>query len=118
MVSGFHLDARDAALLVVSRAPIATIQAWKKLAGWEFPWVSSHESEFNQDFEVTQGDKEYPGISVFAKEGEEIFLTYSARARGLEALNSTYGALDLMPKGRDEAGLTWPMAWVDRKAEA
>jgi predicted dithiol-disulfide oxidoreductase (DUF899 family) len=41
--------------------------------------------------------------------------TYSCCARGLYALNRTYQLLDLTPKGRDEAGLPWPAAWVQLK---
>jgi predicted dithiol-disulfide oxidoreductase (DUF899 family) len=53
-----------------------------------------------------------PGFSVFHKEGDKVFHTYSCYARGLDMLNGTYQLLDLVPKGRDEAGLDMPMAWV------
>ena len=42
----------------------------------------------------------------------EIFHTYSSYARGLDMLIGTYNFLDLVPKGRDEDGLPWSMAWV------
>ena len=58
-----------------------------------------------------------PGLSTFIKTDDGIFHTYSAYARGLEPMNATYGILDLMPKGRDEAELDWPMQWVKRLAE-
>ncbi len=58
---------------------------------------------------------EAPGVSVFYKdETGAIFHTYSCYARGLDTLNSTYHHLDLVPKGRDEAELPYPMAWVRR----
>jgi predicted dithiol-disulfide oxidoreductase (DUF899 family) len=37
-----------------------------------------------------------------------------SHSRGLDMLNAGYHSLDLTPKGRDEAKLEWPMAWVHR----
>jgi len=64
------------------------------------------------------GLQEFPrdeahGISAFSRdESGEVFHTYSAYARGVEELLGVYGLLDLTPKGRDEAGLPFPMAWI------
>ena len=126
-----HLAARDVALTMVSRAPLAKIEAFKKRMGWRFPWVSSHGSDFNYDFHVSfnranKKDKvdynytmqefpseEGPGLSVFLKDAEgNIFHTYSTYGRGLDALVGTYTILDLVPKGRDEDDLPFSMAWV------
>ncbi len=48
-----HLHARDTTLVVVSRAPLAKIERYKKKRGWTFPWYSSYGSSFNYDFNVT-----------------------------------------------------------------
>jgi predicted dithiol-disulfide oxidoreductase (DUF899 family) len=127
-----HLAQRDVTLAVCSRAPFAEIEAFKKRMGWRFPWVSSYGSDFNFDYQVSfkqdqrmngqvpynyglsgfQGD-EAPGVSVFYKEKNgEIFHTYSTYARGLDILVGAYNFLDLAPKGRDEEGLPYGMAWV------
>ena len=127
-----HLAQRDVTLAVSSRAPFAEIEAFKKRMGWSFPWVSSFGSDFNFDYQVSfnqdqrvngqvpynyglsgfQGD-EAPGLSVFYKEKNgEIFHTYSTYARGLDILVGAYNFLDLAPKGRDEEGLPYGMAWV------
>jgi predicted dithiol-disulfide oxidoreductase (DUF899 family) len=45
-----HLHARDVTLLLVSRAPLATLQAYRKRMGWSIPWVSSANSDFGFDF--------------------------------------------------------------------
>jgi predicted dithiol-disulfide oxidoreductase (DUF899 family) len=55
MADGFngllpHLHARDVTLLLVSRAPLPTLQAYKQRMGWSIPWVSSANSDFNFDF--------------------------------------------------------------------
>jgi predicted dithiol-disulfide oxidoreductase (DUF899 family) len=127
-----HLAARDVTVTMVSRAPLAKLEAFKQRMGWHFAWVSSQDSDFNRDFhvsftkeEMARGKVEYnyteqefpseeaPGLSVFYKnDAGEIFHTYSSFGRGLESLLGTYLMLDLVPKGRDEDGLDFPMAWV------
>ena len=58
---------------------------------------------------------ELPGISVFATDGtDQVFHTYSTYSRGLDPINSTYQLLDLVPAGRDEAGLPHKNAWLRR----
>jgi predicted dithiol-disulfide oxidoreductase (DUF899 family) len=123
---------RDVTFVVVSRAPLPKIEAFKKRMGWRFKWVSSYGNDFNFDYivsftkhEMAKGKVYYnydktefpsdegPGISVFYKDGTgEIFHTYSSYARGLDILVGAYNYLDLVPKGRDEAELPWTMAWV------
>jgi predicted dithiol-disulfide oxidoreductase (DUF899 family) len=131
-----HLSQRDAAFVVVSRAPLAEIEAYKKRMGWQFRWVSSFGSDFNFDYQVSLRDDEIgaeatynyerqeidsgemPGASVFYKdESGSVFHTYSAYARGLDILVGAYNWLDLTPKGRDEEKLPWSMAWVRRHDE-
>lgn len=127
-----HLAARDVALVAVSRGPLDRLLAFRQRMGWRFPWVSSEPSAFNLDYGVSftreqldAGAVEYnfaplqtsmselPGVSVFTKDAAgAVFHTYSCYARGLDALNGAYQLLDLVPKGRDEAGLSFPMAWV------
>ena len=54
-----------------------------------------------------------PGVSVFAKgDHGSVFHTYSAHARGIDTLNNAFQYLDLVPKGRNEEGLTFSLAWV------
>jgi predicted dithiol-disulfide oxidoreductase (DUF899 family) len=128
-----HLAARDVTLIMVSRAPLAKIEAFKKRMGWQFPWVSSFGSDFNYDYHVSftpqqrkDGKVDYnykmqqfpseeaPGASVFCKDSAsgEVFHTYSTYGRGLDAFVGTYTLLDLVPKGRDEDGLEFDMEWV------
>jgi predicted dithiol-disulfide oxidoreductase (DUF899 family) len=48
-----HLSNHDVTFLAVSRTPLAELQAYKRRMGWQFPWVSSHESDFNFDYGVS-----------------------------------------------------------------
>ena len=127
-----HLAHRDVTFVVVSRAPMPKIEAFKKRMGWRFKWVSSYGSDFNFDYhvsftkdEMAKGKVYYnydmnafpsdegPGISVFYKDGTgDIFHTYSCYARGTDILVGAYNYLDLVSKGRDEAELPWTMAWL------
>lgn len=126
-----HLAQRDVRFMIVSRAPLAKIGEFRKRMGWKFPWVSSHGSDFNTDFQVSvpkeEASKEHiynyvltkfpseerPGMSILYKNASgEVFHTYSVYGRGLEDFMSVYAILDRVPKGRDEAGLPHGMAWV------
>ena len=53
-----HLAARDVTMVVVSRAPLDKIEAFKKRMGWRFKWVSSYGSDFNADFHVSFAKEE------------------------------------------------------------
>jgi predicted dithiol-disulfide oxidoreductase (DUF899 family) len=125
-----HLAARDTSFAVISRAPLDKIERFKQRMGWSFPWLSSFGTEFNYDFHVTTDESHteynyapvsaqpagYPqegereGLSVFLRDGDRLFHTYSTYQRGLDPLLNTYNFLDLTPLGRHEAGR--PMAWL------
>jgi predicted dithiol-disulfide oxidoreductase (DUF899 family) len=128
-----HLNHRDVTMVAVSRAPWQKLEAFKKRMGWNFKWVSSFESDFNFDYRVsfaaeelekkevfynftTHDDiesSEREGVSVFYKDlTGSVFHSYSTYARGIDMLNTAYHYLDLVPKGRDEAGLEFSQAWV------
>jgi len=127
-----HLAQRDVNFVVVSRAPLAEIEKFKKRMGWHFKWVSSFGNEFNFDYQVSATPKEKekgeafynyelttfpseerPGVSVFSRNAAgEVFHTYSSYGRGLDMFIGAYNFLDIAPKGRDEAALKYGMAWV------
>ena len=131
-----HLRARDTSLVAVSRAPQAKLAAYQQRMGWSFPWYSSGETDFNHDFgasftadEVASeaavynygsapGLEDREGLSVFRRdERGQVFHTYSAYARGIDAINGTYQLLDLVPLGRDEPADGDPQFWVRRHDE-
>jgi len=130
-----HLVNHDVSFVLVSRAPLDRLQAYRQRMGWDVEWVSSLNSDFNFDYHVSftkeqlKGSVEYnyetidganamdelPGLSVFTKdERGQIFHTYSSYARGNEPALSTFYYLDLTPKGRNETEI---MDWVRRHDE-
>jgi predicted dithiol-disulfide oxidoreductase (DUF899 family) len=129
-----HVKHHDVTYVAVARAPITKLEAYRTRMGWNFPFASSHGSDFNYDFNVsfTKDDlakgtvfynfemtentmDELPGASVFYKDGNgDIYHTYSSYARGGEEVLGAYMLLDITPKGRNESG---PMEWVRRHDE-
>jgi predicted dithiol-disulfide oxidoreductase (DUF899 family) len=106
-----HLHARDTSFVLVSRAPLANIQAYKQRMGWTVPWFSSFGSDFNVDFGLTSEAGETFGLSVFLREGDSVYRTYFTTLRGVEALGSTWTFLDLTPLGRQESWEDSPPGW-------
>jgi predicted dithiol-disulfide oxidoreductase (DUF899 family) len=118
-----QLHSRDTALVLVSRAPLAKLEAYRAGRGWAVPWYSSAGTDFNYDFQVTvdesRGQVSYnyqdvsdqtedgeswdePGYSFFLRDGGEVFHTYSAYARGAEPVILAYAFLDMTAFGRSE----------------
>jgi predicted dithiol-disulfide oxidoreductase (DUF899 family) len=118
-----RLRSRETAYALVSRAPLAKLEAYRARHGWTVPWYSSFGSDFNYDFQVTLDEAvpqvqynyrsqpdllggerscEMPGASCFLQDGGEIYHTYSAYARGLDHTDLPYALLDLTALGRQE----------------
>jgi predicted dithiol-disulfide oxidoreductase (DUF899 family) len=105
-----HLNARGTTLALVSRAPLEKIERYRKRMGWDLPWYSSFESDFNVDFGVSPEtpqpdqyqDGEMFGLSAFLRDGDDVYRTYFTRLRGMEAVGTSWTLLDLTPLGRQE----------------
>ena len=133
------LNERDTTFVLVSRAPLEKLEAYKKTKGWNVNWVSSYGSDFNYDFHVTLDDAVAPieynyktkeeieatgipffangeehGTSVFFRDGDDVYHTYSSYARGTEGTADSYGLLDLTPYGRQEDFEDSPEGWPQR----
>ena len=131
------LKKRDTTFVVVSRAPLAKLDAYKAQKGWSIAWFSSFGSDFNYDFHVTLDPKVTPaeynyrnkvemaaavghpvlmegeehGLSVFFRLDDDIFHTYSAFARGTESLTDAYRLLDTTPYGWQQDIEDSPPGW-------
>ena len=129
-----HLAHRNVSMVTIARAPLEQIEAYRQRMAWDIKWVSSNNTDFNYDFDVSftpdemeageisynyrQGpafSSEAPGVSVFYKDDEgAIYHTYSTFSRGLDILNGAYNLLDLVPEGRNEESLAYGMEWLRR----
>jgi predicted dithiol-disulfide oxidoreductase (DUF899 family) len=138
-----HLENHDVAMMAVSRAPIAAIQAYKRRMGWSFPWASSFGSDFNFDFNVSlteeqqrEGTVEYnfssrdvtpvleaggegPVAEVAAMTGTDV-ATYMREAPGMSAFalegGVVYHTYSAYARGVD--GLWSMYQWLDRAPKA
>jgi predicted dithiol-disulfide oxidoreductase (DUF899 family) len=133
------LNDRDTTFVLISRAPLPKLEAYKASKGWKVPWVSSFGSDFNYDFHVTHDEKVAPieynyqtkaelearrgpgnvegedhGLSVFFRLGDDVYHTYSVYARGTERLTDAYSLLDTTPYGRQEDFEDSPPGWPQR----
>jgi predicted dithiol-disulfide oxidoreductase (DUF899 family) len=129
-----HLHANNTTVALVSRAPIAKLTPFRARMGWTIPWYSSFGSDFNYDFHVTNDESvapveynykdkatliakgtpwyasgEWQGLSVFLRDGDEVYHTYSVYERGLDPLVNTYSYLDLTPLGRQSHVTQFPL---------
>jgi predicted dithiol-disulfide oxidoreductase (DUF899 family) len=128
-----HFQNHDVAFTAISRARLEKLLAYRDRMAWSFPWVSSGRSDFNYDFHVTidpavapveynyrdqaeleradvawqDWSGEQPGMSAFALDDGVVYHTYSAYARGFDALWPMWQWLDRAPFGRNEGDLTW-----------
>lgn len=128
------LNDRDTTFALISRAPLAKLEAYKASRGWNIPWYSSFGSDFNYDFHVTFDESVAPvqfnyreragtetpmkgesqGLSVFFRVGETVFHTYSTFGRGVESLTDAYPLLDVTPYGRQEDWEDSPPGWPQK----
>jgi predicted dithiol-disulfide oxidoreductase (DUF899 family) len=135
------LGERNTSYVLVSRAPLEKLERYKKELGWDWPWYSSHGTDFNYDFHVTQDPEvvsiqynyrpkaeleareavepsfakgENHGLSVFFQLDDSVYHTYSTYARGCESLTDSYPLLDVTPYGRQEDFEDSPADWPQK----
>jgi predicted dithiol-disulfide oxidoreductase (DUF899 family) len=106
-----HFQARDLSLALVSLAPLKNLEVYKQRMGWSLPWYSSAGTSFNEDFGVTTPQGETHGLSMFLREGDDIYQTYFTGRRGVEVLLSNFTLLDMAPLGRQENWEVSPPGW-------
>lgn len=105
----------DTTFVLVSRAPLENLLAYGERMRWTFPWYSSDRGTFNRDFGVTvEEDMEIPGMSVFLRDGDDVYQTYATGGRGVEPLLVAYGFLDMTPYGRQQDWEDSPAGWPQK----
>ena len=128
-----HLQNHDVAFTAVSRAPLEKLLAYRERMGWSFPWASSGTERLQLRLQrvvhrgvgrvaasrTTSGRSKVgrsiprtcrskgPGMSAFALDDGVVYHTYSAYARGVDALWNMWQWLDRAPLGRNEGDLSW-----------
>ncbi|GAA0590079.1 DUF899 domain-containing protein [Kribbella sandramycini] len=111
-----HLNARDTTFVVVSDMPAEQLFGWRRRMGWTMPFYSSRGTTFAADCGFNSGF----GLSVFLRDADHTYRTYSTQARGVDRLRPDFNLLDLTPLGRQEEWEDTPpgrpqtptMAWL------
>ena len=91
----------------VSNMPLAQIEPYKARMGWTMPFVSSHGTTFADDCGADGGFM----LSVFLRDGQDVYLTYNSTNRGVDRLIFVNNVLDLTPYGRQEDWEDSPPGW-------
>jgi predicted dithiol-disulfide oxidoreductase (DUF899 family) len=94
-----HLHDRGITLKVVAPASLAEIERYKTRLGWDVPFVSANGTAFPDDCGVGGG----LGVSVFLRDGDNVYRTYFTNGRGGEQFLVTHRYIDITPLGRQEA---------------
>jgi predicted dithiol-disulfide oxidoreductase (DUF899 family) len=106
-----HLYAKDTSLVLISRAPVDKLHAFRDRMGWDLPWVSSGATTFNEDFHTTVDGEEHHAISAFLRDGDRVFHTWQTFNRGEEPFMLVFDMLDLTAYGRQENWEDSPPGW-------
>jgi predicted dithiol-disulfide oxidoreductase (DUF899 family) len=93
--------------VTVSNMPLAQIEAYKARMGWTVPFVSSRGTSFADDCGAGGGFM----LSVFLRDGEDVYRTYSTTSRGVDRLVFVNSIRDLTPYGRQEDWEDSPPGW-------
>jgi len=101
------LAGNGVAWATVSNMPLAQIEAYKAKQGWTLPFVSSHGTSFSHDCGADDGF----GLSMFLRDGTDVYRTYYTSARGADRLLFVNNILDLAPYGRQEDWEDSPPGW-------
>ena len=104
-LAGLH--ANGVTWVTISDLPLARIEALKAAKGWTLPFVSSHGTSWSADCGITGGFL----LSVFLRDGDDVYRTYTTSQRGVDRLVFTNSMLDLMPYGRQEKWEDSPPGW-------
>jgi predicted dithiol-disulfide oxidoreductase (DUF899 family) len=95
------------AWVTVSEMPLAQIQSYAARKGWTVPFVSSRGTTFAADCGTDGGFM----LTVFLRDGDHVYRTYSTTARGVDRLLFVNNILDLAPYGRQEDWEDSPPGW-------
>jgi predicted dithiol-disulfide oxidoreductase (DUF899 family) len=93
--------------VTISNMPLAQIEGYKTQMGWTLPFVSSHGTSFSQD----TGAGDLFMLSIFLRDGSDVYRTYSTTARGLDRVMFVHNILDLCPYGRQQDWEDSPAGW-------
>ena len=106
------LHRRQTSYVTISDMPLAQIEAYKQRKGWTVPFYSSRGTTFSDDCGAGRGF----GLSVFLRDGDDVYRTYFTNGRGVDRLRFDLNIFDLTPLGRQEEWEDSPDGWPRTEA--
>jgi predicted dithiol-disulfide oxidoreductase (DUF899 family) len=101
------LGASGVSWATVSDMPLTQMQSYWAEKGWDVPFYSSHGTTFSADCGAGGGFL----LSLFLRDGDEAYRTYTTTQRGVDRLLFVNNLLDLAPYGRQEDWEDSPDGW-------
>lgn len=106
------LESYDAKFVIVTAGPIDEALAYRDKVGNVMDWYSSADSDFAADVDAAPGTGF--AVNVFLRDGDTVYRTWHTNGRGTEQLSHTFGLIDVLPWGRQEAWQDSPDGWPQR----
>jgi predicted dithiol-disulfide oxidoreductase (DUF899 family) len=94
----------------VSDMPLEQMQRYWADRGWDVPFYSSHGTSWSADIGAGGGFL----FSLYLRDGDDVYLTYTTTQRGVDRLLFVNNVLDLAPYGRQEDWEDSPDGWPQR----
>ncbi|HEX7663391.1 MAG TPA: DUF899 family protein [Polyangiaceae bacterium] len=105
-----RLSAKGVTWAIVSNMPLAQIESYKAEKGWTMTFVSSHGTTFSEDCGCKRGFM----LSMFLRDGDDVYRTWNTTQRGVDRLVWEHDILDLAPFGRQEDWEDSPPGWPQK----
>jgi predicted dithiol-disulfide oxidoreductase (DUF899 family) len=106
-----YLHSRDVTYATLCQGPYEESVRYRDFMGWTMPWYSARES---LDTLLTGRRVGMFHLVCYLRDGDRVFETYWTNGRGVEAMDNTYGLMDLTVYGRQEKWEESPAGWPQR----
>ena len=103
-----YLHSRDITYAVLCQGPYAESARYRDFMGWTMPWYSA---EASRGTLLTGRQAGLFHLVCYLRDGDRVFETYWTTRRGVEAMDYSYGLMDLTAYGRQEEWEDSPAGW-------
>jgi predicted dithiol-disulfide oxidoreductase (DUF899 family) len=103
-----YLHSRDITFAVLCQGPYGESIRYRDFMDWHMPWYSAQES---LDQLLTGRQIGLFHLVCYLRDGDRVFETYWTTRRGVEAMDYSYGLMDLTVYGRQEPWEDSPSGW-------
>jgi len=101
-----YLHSRDVTYATFCQGPWAESAAYRDFMGWDVPWYAAGDAAG-----TLLAGRWFGMLVCYLRDGDRVFETYWTTGRGVEAMASSYGLLDMTVYGRQETWEDSPAGW-------